>query len=443
MSKTVDTNAKALRLNLDTAAYGVFAEIGGGQEVSRWFFHVGAAAGTVAKTMSAYDMAVSDAIYGSGSRYVSRERVQAMLSHEYDLLLGRLAASRGDKTAFFVFADTVATRSFKGGNESHGWIGLRFQHQPGAAPSDVLLHTALQDPTAEQQQQSLGILGVNLIHAAYYQRDSLSQMLESLRDGLTQDSMEIDVVECSGPAFAQNSEPRSIALLMLAQGLSPAVVFDETGRMEQPSTVFRNRALLVYRGSMKGANPQLESMLRESLVLLRAESKSEKREPLTLLELTTAGADLTSDDSRKALLPGIDNAFRPGDATMLTHFAETFRLSAYLRRYCAESIRFALGLDALITILQDSFYKEVDGGLLEALGRLLARDTKLYVFPMASEVLAARLAVHKVDRGFWNAPDKPVLTVDDISVIPPAGHLLEFLRSMDWLKAGTARRDGA
>jgi hypothetical protein len=199
--------------------------------------------------------------------------------------------------------------------------------------------------------------------------------------------------------------------------------------------------LLVYRGSTKGANPELDAMLRESLALLCAESKSQKREPLTMLELSGAGADLTSEESRKALRPRIDVAFRPGNATMLTQFAETFRLSTYLRRYSEEPIRFALGLDALITILQESFYKEVGGGLLEGLGKLLARNTKLYVFPMATEVLIARLAVHKVEREFWSAPDKSILTVDDISVIPPAGHLLEFLRSMDWLKAGTPRRE--
>jgi len=439
MPELLDTNAKALKINLDSAAYGAFAEIGGGQEVSRWFFRVGGAAGTVAKTISAYDMTVSDAIYGSGERYVSRERLRSMLVYEYDLLVQRLGAARGEKTAFFAFADTVATRSFKGGNECHGWVGLRFQHQPGAAPSDILLHTALEDKTADQQQESLGVLGINLIFGAYYQRGSFAGMLRSLLDGLSLDSLAIDVIDVAGPAFTDQIDQRALATEMLDQGLTHAAVFDENGRMEQPSTVFRKRALLVHRGSMKRDNPELDHMLRDAVAGLEEEGVTTERGPLFLLELSVPDIASTRDMSSQERRAGIDRVFRPGHAAMLTRFVQTFHVSTFLRRYTTDPIRFVFGLDSMITILREHFYKDVDGGLLEGLGRLLAPNTRLYIFPMSADVLRQRLELHHIEPGFWSAPAKGVLSADDISLARPAGHLLDFLKSAGWVKSPQRR----
>lgn len=432
MPEAIDTNAKALKINLDPAIYGAFAEIGAGQEVSAWFFRVGGAAGTVAKTMSAYDMAVSDAIYGAGERYVSRERLRSMLEREYALLVERLGAKRGDTSSFFAFADTVATRSFKGGNECHGWTGLRFQHRPGAEPSDILLHVALLDPTARQQQQTLGVLGVNLLFAAYYMRESLAGMLASLMDGLSLQNLEIDVVDCSGPAFADGADQRSIAVGMLSRGLTHAVVFDESGRMEQPSTVFRKRGMLVHRCSLKRDNPELDAMMRGSAALLAAEGKAPERGPLPVLELCVAMPTGAQAGSADAVASAVDRVFRPGSATVLTDLPETFRLSAFLRRSSPDPIRFVVGLDAVVTILRDRFYAEVSGGLLEGLGKLLTPNTRLYVFSMPASVLKERLALHGVEPSFWSAADKATIGLDDLTVSPPAGYLLEFLKSAGW-----------
>ncbi len=433
MHHPLDTNAKALRLNLDASAYGAFAEIGAGQDVSDWFFRVGGAAGTVAKTISAYDMTVSDAIYGSAGRYVSRERLRAMLDHEYELLLQRLGATRGSTTAFFAFANTVATRSFKGGNESHGWIGLRFQHEPGAPHSDILLHAALHDPTALQQQQALGVLGVNLIFGAYYLRSPFHSLLKSLFDGLSLANMEIDVVECSGPAFEELPSQRSVAREMLAQGLTRTVLFDEEARMEQPSTLLRKRAILVHRCSMTRDNPELDRMLREAAALFASEGIACDREPLRLLELSIADGVAPSPVTSRDRRASIDRVFRPGHASMLTNFTETFRVSAYLHRHASSQIRFVLGLDSVVTILRDAFYKEIEGGLLEGLGRMLTPNTKLYAFPMAAATLRSRLELHQVEPGFWSVPERAMLTADDLSLAPPAGHLLDFLKGADWL----------
>src|ERR1700733_1383243 len=170
MSSTekLDTHHKALTLNLDAAAFGSFAEIGAGQEVARWFFIVGAASGTVAKSISAYDKGVSDDLYGAGTRYVSRQRLDAMLDREWTQLLNQLAKARGSQTRFFSFVDTVSARNYAGTNEPHGWLGLRFQQQPGGQPNDILLHINLRDSSNALEQEAVGILGVNLIYAAFY-----------------------------------------------------------------------------------------------------------------------------------------------------------------------------------------------------------------------------------------------------------------------------------
>src|SRR5215475_6869488 len=197
-TEQLQTNQKAIRINQDAKRYGTFAEIGAGQEVARWFFRVGGAAGTVAKTISAYDMAVSDAIYGPTDRYVSRRRLQAMLDYEYDLLLQRLDPARGDKTAFFVFASTVATRR----EEGHGWTGIRFQTEPRSKPSEILIHVRMLDKEHVRQQEALGIIGVNLVHGTFYSHVDPEALIRSLLDDLTWDRVEVDMIQFAGSAFA-------------------------------------------------------------------------------------------------------------------------------------------------------------------------------------------------------------------------------------------------
>src|ERR1041384_6669026 len=196
------THQKALQINLDPTKYGTFAEIGAGQEVARWFFRVGGASGTIAKTISAYDMTVSDAIYGHAERYVSRQRLETMLDHEFGLLVERLESKRGDTTRFFVFADTVAARSFSRHDEAHGWLGIRFQAQPRQAPSQIIIHVRLLDKENIQEQEALGIVGVNLVYGAVYLHQDPATLILSLIDNLTRDRLEVDMIKLNGPAFA-------------------------------------------------------------------------------------------------------------------------------------------------------------------------------------------------------------------------------------------------
>src|SRR5262249_20860959 len=208
----------------------------------------GAGSGTVAQTICAYDKAFSDERYGPGTRYVSRERLLAMLEREYQTLEAQLRATRGSEVRFFAFADTVAARSFRGDNEQHGWVGLRFQAASGAKPSDILLHVGLRDRTVEQQRGALGVLGVNLVHAAFHQKPEPAAFLTAVFESLSLDRLEIDVIELAGPMFA-GQDSQLWCLQGLRLGLARAVVFDGTGRLEQPSTVLRKRTLIVEGGS--------------------------------------------------------------------------------------------------------------------------------------------------------------------------------------------------
>ncbi len=244
--QSTDIHAKALAINLEDSYYGTFAEIGAGQEVARWFLSVGAASGTVAQAISAYDKMVSDDTYGAGTRYVSRERLLAMLDHEYQLLLARLGKVRGANTRFFVFADTVATRNYQGTNEQHGWLGVRFQADPQDQPSQILLHINLGDPTAQLQQQAIGTLGVNLVYAAFHQRSSPESFLTGLFDDLSIERLEIDVLELTGPVFA-GADTRLWCLDLLRKGMCRALVFDTNSQVVEPSTPLHKRPLIVQR----------------------------------------------------------------------------------------------------------------------------------------------------------------------------------------------------
>jgi len=257
----LSTNQKALKINLDPIRYGTFAEIGAGQEVARWFFKVGGAAGTISKSMSAYDMAVSDAIYGRCKRYVSRERLQSMLDHEHRLNIERLHPSRGGSTAFFAFADTVAARNYLGTNECHGWLGVKFQAHPRDEDNQVLIHVRMLDHENSLQQEALGIVGVNLLYATFFLHHKPHLMLESLLDNLTTERIEIDMVEFSGIEF-RHVDNRVMSLKLVQLGLSGAAIFGPTGEVLQPSEFLRKRSILVERGSFRPVTKVNMDMVR-------------------------------------------------------------------------------------------------------------------------------------------------------------------------------------
>jgi len=418
---------KALELNLDPSNYGAFAEIGAGQEVADWFLKAGAASGTVAQTICAYDKAFSDERYGSGTRYVSRERLRAMLDREYRTVETQLRELRGPEVRFFAFADTVATRSFKGDNEQHGWVGLRFQAESRAAPSDILLHVALRDRDVAQQRSAIGVLGVNLVHAAFRQKTEAGPFLRALFEDLTSDRLEVDVIELGGPAFA-GQDARLWALEALRQGVSRGVLFDGAGRMEQPSTVLRKRSLVVEGRSLAAESTDQRALSSAAFAQLQREERPE-HEPMLLLdvrleELGPAGGNVASVVERIGRLTS-------RAPVVLTHQAMLHPIVEYLRRYTASPIRMVTSSTAFAQVLSES-YEALPGTLLESLGKLLVDNLRLYIYPVPVEAfLRAQDAAARKRVG--TSATTGMVSLDDLRCEPPLDHLLRYIRGAGWL----------
>lgn len=386
------TNRKALTINLDGTRYGTIAEIGAGQEVSRIFFQVGGASGSIAKTISAYDMTFSDAIYGKAPRYVSRERLQTMLQHEYQLLGERLAEKRGDRTRFFVFADTVAAKSFKSGvNDGHGWLGVRFQHEPHAEPSDIIVHVRMWDKENVQQQQALGVVGVNLIYGAFNYAADPGQLIQSLADNIGTDRIEIDMLRVSGPAFG-GVDNRLLSLKLVQFGLTNAVMFAPNGDVLQPSEVLYHKAVLVERGSFRPVTHVNVDMLTCATAQFMQEPTVKGKEMLVLMEITMNNLLAEGDLDAADFLARVDMLGHIGFTTLISNYSEFYRLVSYFRRYTKEMIGVAMGINNLLEIFNEKYYDNLEGGILESMGRMFRHAVKLYIYPMRQDAYDRYLA---------------------------------------------------
>jgi hypothetical protein len=417
------THDKALHVNLDPAVYGAFAEIGAGQEVARWFFLVGGAAGTVAKTMSAYDMTVSDAVYGPSARYVSRQRLGAMLDHEWDLLLQRLDADRGGDTRFFVFADTVAARSYSRKEEGDGWLGVRFQTAPREAPSEIIVHARMWDVENVRQQEAVGILGVNLLHAAFYRHGAPEDLIGSLMDNLTRDRMEVDMIKFSGPAFAA-LDNRVMSLQLVQQRLTNAVLFSPQGDVLEPAELLYRRPVLIERGSFRPITRVTHQMLNRALERISSETALHGRAPVVLMEMTLR--HLRSPDAQVVhadFLERVDVLRALGQTVMVTNYSRFHNVTTYLRRYTEEPVGFVMGVPTLAQLIDEQPYGDLGGGLLEALGKLLAGPVKLYVYP-------------------WRNPSTGELVDAETFAVPARlAHLYAYLRDNHFIEALEAPAD--
>jgi hypothetical protein len=371
----LDTNQKAQRINHDAKRYGTFAEIGAGQEVARCFFRAGGAAGTVAKTISAYDMAVSDAIYGPTERYVSRRRLRAMLDYEYDLLLERLKEKRGAKTAFFSFADTVATRR-EGGD---GWLGIRFQTEPGADSSEILLHLRMLDKESVRQQEALGIIGVNLIYGTFYLHHNPRALITSLLDGLTWERVEVDMIQFSGPAFA-GVDNRLMALQLVRGDLTEAAMFTAQGEAIQWAEVLYNKPVLVLRGSFRPVTKATLDVLERALEQFVREPDV-KGETVVLVEMTLRHLTKSDTIEEEDFLHRAEMLSALGKTVLVSNFRRFHRLASYLSRYTKQPLGLAIGASKLGEIFNEGFYNDGEGGLLGGLGQLFKNPARLYVYP--------------------------------------------------------------
>ncbi|MGB8353766.1 MAG: TonB-dependent receptor [Chthoniobacteraceae bacterium] len=381
------TNRKALTINLDPEKYGTFAEIGAGQEVVRNFFQAGGAAGTVAKSISAYDMKFSDAIYGKSSRYVSQDRLDLMLDHEYALLKERLWEARSSNTTFFVYANTVAARNYKGNNECHGWMGVRYQFTPQSEPNTILIHVRMWDKENILQQQALGVIGVNLIYGAFYFKDDPKQMIKSLFDQLGTSRIEVDMIKFSGPNYSDVNN-RLMSLELVRLGLTNAVMFSADGDVVQPSEVLHNKAILVERGSFRPVTLVNMDMLRCACAQFAQEPEVKGKDVVVLMEITMNNLLASGELDHEDFLARVDTLGALGNNVLISNYSEYYRLSAYFRRFTKEMIGLAMGVNTLVELFNEKYYENLAGGILESFGRLFRNSVKLYVYPMRQNVFS-------------------------------------------------------
>ena len=398
---------KALAINLDDSRYGTFAEIGAGQEVVRWFYQVGAAAGTIAKSISAYDMTISDVIYGTSPRYVSRGRLDAILEREQGLNIERLQSVRGDSTALFTFADTVQARSYRGNNECHGWMGVRFQAFPRDEASQIVIHVRMLDLENRAQQEALGIVGVNLLYGACYLHHQPERLIESLLDGLSTDRIEIDLIEFSGIAF-RTIDNRVMSLRLVQLGLTGAAMFAADGQVLQPSEVLRKRPVLIERGRFRPVTRVNLDMMARAEDQIRNTSPVDETDCVKLMEITmhdlreTGRVDLNDFVARAEALGSA------GNAVLISDYFEYFRLAQYIRRYTDRAISIVLGVLSIRAIFDEQYYDALDGGILESFGRLFKSDIRVYVYPTLG-------------------PDGKLLTLGDVAPGDHLRHLFDYL----------------
>ncbi len=403
-----DTFQKALQINLDPAKYGAFAEIGAGQEVARCFFQVGGAAGTVAKTISAYDMSVSDAIYGTADRYVSRQRLAAMLDYEFKLLISQLDKTRGDKSTFFVFADTVATRSYTRKDDGQGWLGVRFQSKPHERPSEIIIHVKLLDGENVREQEALGIIGVNLIHSAFYLNSAPTQIITALTDNLTPGRFEVDMIKFSGPAFA-GVDNRLMALQLVEKGLTDATMFTANGEAVIPSELLYKKPVLVQRGSFRPlTNPMLDMLDRAQEQFLKQESLKGEA-PVVMFEMTLRQLQIGDAIDHGDFLDRVDTLSALGKPVLISNFLRFHKLLIYLSKHTQKPIGLPIGLVRLRDVLDEKFYTDLPGGLLESLGHLFKNGAKLYVYPSLDK------------------KSGQLITVENLEVAPHLRHLYAHL----------------
>lgn len=423
------TNRKALLVNLDHDVYGTFAEIGAGQEVARHFFKAGGAAGTIAKSMSAYDMQFSDSIYGKAKRYVSRERLLQMLEHEYALLLERLQEQRGQSTTFFVFANTVATASYSNHKPGHGWMGMRFQITPGGPPHDILVHARMLERTAQTQQDAMGVFGVNFIWAALVYHNDLDRFIPSLLDHLADGRVEVDMLEFIGPAF-DALENRVVGLKLVENGLTNAVLFDAQGGFLLPMEAFYKKAVLAQRGSFRPVTHVNMDMLACAGAQFVQEEETRESGVMPLFEITmknllSDGQEIDYDD----FLARVDTINALGYPVMVSNYQEYYRLSAYFRQYTDRMVGVVLGINHLQAIFNEEYYEHLEGGILESFGRLFKENVKLYVYPMKGAGYNAYLggSGDRLRDTSANFESDMLITADNLRVKNHLKHLYHYL----------------
>lgn len=384
MEQPLSPNNKALRLNLDESQYGTIAEIGGGQEVARIFFKAGGASGTIAKTISAYDKSFSDELYNYGQkgRYVSETRVDKMLHKEYTELTGLL--NKKKNTRFFAFANSVEILNYRKTNRPHGWVGMRFQLKAGSEPNHVMMHVQLLENETYLQQGTLGVLGVNLIYAAYHYYDRPNTFLNSLMENLSPDRLQITMVRMSGPELAY-VDNRLLGVQLVKNGMSHAIMFDRYGNVQEPDDMMYKKNILVFRGRFRPVTYATLDIIRSSYRIFKRDEDYHKDNTLTMCEITLNNLTDKGVFDEKDFLDRVDQLNKIGQNVMISDFREFYKIVEYFSQFRIKNLRLVLGIYTFVKVLEPSYYTDLNGGMLEAFGKLFTRNMKMYVYPGRDE----------------------------------------------------------
>lgn len=377
---------KALRINLNENIYGTFAEIGAGQETVRHFFRAGASSGTIAKAMSAYDKDFSDAIYGEekDGRYVTESRLKKMLSHETKLIEDRLKRDKHPNKIFFSYANTVATIDFAKQFKGHGWVGIKYQVEPDAGYSEITLHIRFKETDAKLQQETLGILGVNLIYGAYYKYNDPKKLLRYLYDHLDKDQLEIDTINFSGPSFA-DVDNRLMSLQLVKNGMTDAVMFGPDGNNILPAAVLYKKNILALRGSFRPVTKVNMNMYMKSYNMFIEEKKVDVENTFVVFEITLSNLKAEGEIDERDFLDRAELLCSLGQTVMISNFQEYFKVVEYFSNYTKARMGLAMGVNNLVDIFDEKYYRHLSGGILEAFGKLFYRDLKVYLYPMKDD----------------------------------------------------------
>ncbi|MFC2102171.1 TonB-dependent receptor [Bacteroidota bacterium] len=378
----LSTNRKALRINLDLSAYGIIAEIGGGQEVARQFFQAGGASGTIAKSISAYDKLFSDKLYNQNKpgKYVSEGRLCKMLTAEYRDLIGVLAEKREIPTRYFAFANTVSTLNFTKDNYSHGWMGLRFQKEPGGEPNEVIFHVKLLERDTLLQQQTLGVLGVNLIYACYHYLSNPVEFIQSIMDNISKDRIDVTMMRMHGPDL-DYVDNRLLGVQLVKNGMTSAMMFDRFGKVQSPADMLYKKNVLLFRGAFRPIHNVGFDMLKSSYRIFKRDEDYDRDNTMTLCEISVNNLLRQGEIDERDFLERVDLLNGMGQHVMISTFKEYYKLVNYFSQFAIKNLRIVIGIPTFLKVINERYYTNLKGGILEAFGKLFVDNMKLYIYP--------------------------------------------------------------
>ncbi|EMQ94098.1 hypothetical protein [Xanthomarina gelatinilytica] len=377
---------KALRINLNEHIYGTFAEIGAGQETVRQFFRAGGASGTIAKAMSAYDKDFSDAIYGmeDDGRYVTEARLHKMLDHEINLIEERLTRDKHPNKLFFSYANTVTTIDFAKKYKGHGWVGIRYQIEPNQDYNEITLHLRFKENDARLQQETLGVLGTNLIYGAYYKYNEPKKLLRYLYDHLDKDQLEIDTINFSGPVF-EEVDNRLMSLQLVKNGMTDAVMFAPDGNNVLPARVLYKKNILALRGSFRPVTKVNMDMFQRSYDMFIKENKVDVEKTQVVFEITLSNLRAEGEIDEQDFMDRAKLLCSLGQTVLISNFQEYYKLVEYFSQYTKSRMGLAMGVNNLVDIFDEKYYRHLSGGILEAFGKLFFKDLRVYLYPMLND----------------------------------------------------------